>query len=90
MYTLKDISNRTGVCVKTVKDIDKKRLLRKYTIDRKTLKLSDKQARYIGIDEFKLHNNHKYATHIIDLENCDVLFISHRKKESCFMILLNW
>ena len=23
-YTLKDISNRTGVCVKTVKDIDKK------------------------------------------------------------------
>ena len=81
LYTLKDISNRTGVCVKTVKEIDKKRLLKKYTIDGKTLKPPDKQARYIGIDEFKLHNNHKYATHIIDLETGDVLYISHGKKK---------
>ena len=33
------------------------------------------QARYLGIDEFKLHDGYKYATHITDLETGCILWI---------------
>lgn len=81
LYTLTDISCRTGVCINVVKSIDKKRLAKKYTIDGLHLKPPERQAYKIGIDEFKLHNHYKFATHIIDLETGDILFISHGKKK---------
>ena len=34
-----------------------------------------------GIDEFKLHNGHRYATHIIDMETGHILWIAGGKKK---------
>ena len=81
MYTNKAVAEITGLGKNVVKAIDKKRLLDKYTLDGKTLKKPEYQAKYIGIDEFKLHGGHRYATHIIDMERGHVLWIGHGKKK---------
>ena len=64
-----------------IKDIDFKRLRGLYTVDGKTLINPERQARFIAIDEFKLHDGHKFATHIIDLETGHVLWIAKGKKK---------
>ena len=66
--TNKTVAELTGLGKNTVKEIDKVRLQELYTIDGKKLRKPERQARFLGIDEFKLHDGHKYATHIIDLE----------------------
>lgn len=81
-YTNKQVSELTGLGKNTVKDIDLKRLKEKYTVDGKKLIQPERQARFLGIDEFKLHNGHQYATHIIDLETGHILWISHGKKKT--------
>lgn len=81
-FTNKQVSEITGLGKNTVKDIDRKRLQDKYTIDGKTLIRPERQARFLGIDEFKLHNGHQYATHIIDLETGHILWVSHGKKKA--------
>ena len=81
-YTNKQVAEITGLGENTVKQIDKKRLQCIYTTDNgKKLIKPEKQARFLGIDEFKLHNGHRYATHIIDLENGHVLWIQNGKKK---------
>lgn len=80
-FTLKDIAYITGLGKNTVKDIDLERLKGLYTIDGEKLIKPEKQARILGIDEFKLHDGHRYATHIIDLESGHVLWVSHGKKK---------
>lgn len=79
-YTNKEVAYITGLCKNTVKEIDMKRLKDKYVIDNKLIK-PEKQAKFLGIDEFKLHNGHKYATHIIDLETGYILWIAKGKKK---------
>ena len=81
-YTNKQVAEITGLGENTVKDIDKKRLQDIYTTDggSKLIK-PEKQARFLGIDEFKLHNGRRYATHIIDLESGHVLWIQNGKKK---------
>ena len=37
--------------------------------------------RILGIDEFKLHNGYRYATHIIDMETGHILWIAGGKKK---------
>ena len=81
-FTNKQVSELTGLGKNTVKDIDLKRLKEKYTVDGKKLIQPEHQARFLGIDEFKLHNGHQYATHIIDLETGHILWISHGKKKT--------
>lgn len=81
-YTLKEIAERTGVEAHLVGEIDKARLSRLYTDQTElgpVLKKPDTCSRYLAIDEFKLHNGHKYATHIIDLETGHVLWIARGK-----------
>lgn len=83
-FTNKQISELTGLGQHTVKDIDKAQLERLYTVqteDGKALKKPEKQAKYLAIDEFKLHNGYKYATHIIDLETGHILWIQEGKKK---------
>ena len=81
-YTNKEVSEITGLGKNVVKEIDKKRLQDIYTTDNgKKLITPEKQARFLGIDEFKLHNGHRYATHIIDLESGHVLWIQNGKKK---------
>ena len=80
-YTNKEIASLAGLHPAVVKAIDKQRLLDKYTIDGKQFRKPEKTAEFLGIDEFKLHNGHKYATHIIDLKTGHVLFIAEGKKK---------
>lgn len=54
-YTNKQVAEITGLGRNTVKDIDKTRLEELYTINGKLIK-PERQAKYLGIDEFKLHN----------------------------------
>lgn len=81
--TLKEVSFITGIDENIVKDIDKKRLQEIYTVDGEGTQLirPEKQARHLGIDEFKLHNNRQYATVIIDLDTGEVLYLAHTKKK---------
>ena len=79
-YTNKQVAEITGLGKNTVKDIDMKRLEELYTIDGK-LKKPDKTTTVLGIDEFKLHNGRKYATHIIDMETGHILWIANGKKK---------
>ena len=78
--TNKDISIITGVNKNLVKEIDKERLQSKYTTNGKLIPPLE-QASYLGVDEFKLHNGHKYATIIINLETGHVLWVARGKKK---------
>ena len=83
--TLKEVAHITGLHKCVVKDIDKARLEGLYvTIDKdgkKTLIKPEHQARFIGIDEFKLHDGHKYATVILDMESGCILWLQTGKKK---------
>ena len=50
-------------------------------MDGKTLIKPEKQARFLGVDEFKLHNGYKYASLIIDMESGHILWLSHGKRK---------
>ena len=80
-YTLKQVAEITGLGKNTVKAIDLKRLKDKYTIDGTTLIKPERQAKCLSIDEFKLHNGHRYATHIIDIQTGHILWIAHGKRK---------
>ena len=79
------VTKITGVHQATVKGIDKAMLEKRYTyIDAngaRHLIRPEKQARYLSIDEIKIHDNYKFATHIIDLETGNVLWVQGGKKK---------
>ena len=70
---LKEVALATGLCAQTVKEVDRARLERLYTAEggggRRRLARPDAQARLLGVDEFKLHDGHRYATVVVDLES---------------------
>ena len=76
--TITQIANITGLSRKTIKNIHKKHLLKKYTKRRKII-LPDKPPMYLGVDEFLLHRPFKYATVVIDLITGNVLWIGYGK-----------
>ena len=82
-YTNKQVAQQTGLNRNLVKEIDKERLKKIYTKngEGKELINPEQQAKFLGIDEFKLHDGNKYATHIIDLETGHVLWIAKGKKK---------
>ena len=83
--TLKAVSLMTGLHKNVVKEIDKARLESLYTEvgedGARRLRRPGRQARYLGIDEFKLHDGLRYATVIIDLETGHVLWLAHTKRK---------
>lgn len=79
-YTLKQVAEITGLGKNTVKEIDLQRLKENYTVNGNLIK-PETQARFLGIDEFKLHDGYQYATHIIDLETGHILWIAKGKKK---------
>jgi transposase len=81
-FTNKQVAYLTGLGKNTVKDIDLQRLKEKYTVDGERLIQPERQARFLGIDEFKLHDGHKYAVIIIDMETGHILWLAHGKKKA--------
>ncbi len=81
---LKTVAHLTGLNQNTVKEIDKERLNSLYTVngEGKVLKNPEKRSQFLAIDEFKLHDGHKYATVIIDIETGHVLHLAHGKKKA--------
>ena len=80
-FTNKEVSGLTGLHQGVVKNIDKARLQRLYTEDGKAFKKPEKQSAHLAIDEFKLHDGYKFATHIIDLDTGHILWIQEGKKK---------
>lgn len=80
-YTNKEVAELSGLGKNVVKAIDKKRLQELYTTPDGSLMKPEKYAKFLGIDEFKLHNGHRYATHIIDMETGHILWIAGGKKK---------
>ena len=80
-YTNKEVAELSGLGKNVVKAIDKDRLQNLYTTSDGSLIKPEKHAKFLGIDEFKLHNGHRYATHIIDMENGHILWIAGGKKK---------
>ena len=89
VYTNKEVTELTGLGKNTVKDIDNERLREKYTTADGKLIKPEKAARFLGIDEFKLHNGHRYATHIIDMETGHILWIAGGKKKQVVYDFIN-
>lgn len=83
-FTNKQIAELTGLGQQTVAQIDRARLRSlsvEQTDEGPKLRKPDTHARFLAIDEFKLHNGHQYATYIIDLETGHVLWIARGKKK---------
>ena len=80
-YTNKEVAELSGLGKNVVKAIDKDRLQNLYTTSDGSLMKPEKHAKFLGIDEFKLHNGHRYATHIIDMETGHILWIAGGKKK---------
>lgn len=91
-WTLKSISIHTGVHASVIKEIDKKRLEEKYTVngEGKILKKPEEYSEYLGIDEFLLHKGYKYATLIMDLKTGHVLYLAHGKKKQVVYDFIDW
>ena len=90
-FTNKEVAYLTGLNRNVVKEIDKERLIKQYTIDGEGKKLikPEVQARFLGIDEFKLHDGYQYATHIIDYETGHILWIAKGKKKQVVYDFIN-
>ena len=80
--TNKLVAELSGLGENTVKSIDLQRLQELYTVDGKLIK-PERRAKYIGIDEFKLHDGYRYATVIIDMETGHILWLRPGKKKTC-------
>jgi hypothetical protein len=69
--TIKEVAIAIGVHRNIVKEIDFINLLSRYTYENDKGKLSftkpDVQVTILGIDKFKLHDDHKFATIIVDM-----------------------
>ena len=84
-HTLKAVARLTGLDQGTVKSIDLERLRRLYTVagpdGKRALAGPDRQARRLGIDEFKLHDGRRFATVVIDLDTGEALWLAHGRKK---------
>lgn len=84
--TLKEVAHITVLHKNVVKAINKARLEVLYvTVDKKghrALIKPETQARYLGIDEFKLHDGYRYATLIMNMETGCILWLQASKKKN--------
>lgn len=75
--TIQDVAYNLGVQWKTVKEIEKKKLQRKYKY------IDYSNVKHIAIDEFAVKKGHVYQTVVMDLDSRQVLFVGKGRSESC-------
>ena len=81
----------TGLGKNVVKAIDKRRLESLYCKPYSTdWKAPDETPKVIGIDEFKLHDGHKYATIIRSMDTGHVLYLANGKKKQVIYDFINF
>ena len=78
----KEISMNTGVSPHIVTEIDKARLSEIYLDEDGKLKRPEKYARYLGVDEFLLHEGYHFATIFLNVETGEVLYVTDGKKKA--------
>ena len=78
-FSNKTIAETVGVNQHLVKEIDKKRLEKNYTLEGTKLKKPERTTRCLGIDEFKLHDGYIFATIIVDMQTGHILWIYYGK-----------
>ena len=79
--TNKTVSRLTGLGRNVVKEIDRERLQELYCDAKGEWRVPDETPSAIGIDEFKLHDGHRYATVVISMETGHVLYLAKGKKK---------
>ena len=77
--TLKKAALDTGINLNIVMEVHKAHLTESYT-DGGTLIKPERQARYLGIDEWKLHDGNQYATVIIGPDTGHILWLQDTRK----------
>jgi transposase len=91
--TIKEKAVATVVHRNIVKEIDFLNLLSRYTnvYDKGKLSFSkpDVQATILGINEFKLHDDHKFVTIIVDINISYILWVQEGKKKHVVYDFIN-
>ena len=81
-----DVALATGLCRQVVREIDRERLACLHTRPtpdgRREPSPPAARSRLLGVDEFKLHDGHRYATVVLDLESGHVLWLARGKRLS--------
>ena len=84
---LKEVSLATGLCAQVVREVDRARLERLYTVEGaggdRGLARPARRARLPGVGEFKLHDGHCYTTVAVDLDTGHVLWLARGRKKTC-------
>jgi transposase len=75
-FTLTEIFQILHIHPSVVRDIDVKRLKRRFPSVRPTT-----YSTHIAVDEFLLHKGHRYATVFIDLNTVHVIYLEEGKKK---------
>lgn len=83
VMTIKDVAHHVSLSWNTVKEIDKKRLLRE-----RPTKTQFKKIRYLGIDEVAIRKGHRYLTICVDLETGTVVYVGKGRKEDALLPFL--
>lgn len=81
-----DVALATGLCRQVVREVDRERLACLHTRPTpdggREPSPPAARSRLLGVDEFKLHDGHRYATVVLDLESGHVLWLARGKRLS--------
>lgn len=79
-----DVAPATGLCRQVVREIDRERLARLHTRPTpdggREPSPPAARSRLLGVDEFKLHDGHRYATVVPDPESGHVLWLARARR----------
>ena len=77
--TIQDVSINLNIQWKTVRDIEKKKLLSKYSY------IDYSSVEHIAIDEFGVKKRHVYQTVVLDLDSHKVLLVEKGRSSDCLV-----